>query len=448
MNRITTAFALISTSLAWISAANAQLLPSSDGEIVSQSEALGCPDLAVRPDGSFAVAWKQASQADVYVHLYNSDGTLASQAVAATVSSFSTDCNLGTNSDGFLLACLENGALTARLFDQNFSAVAGPFVVDDTTPEFYSGPVRGLPGGDFVVYWHGNQGGYRHILGRRVDETGPVGPIFQTDDELSAEYPDFDAAVSQGAGVAVWRSVRGSYPAIRGRMLDDQGMPIGSSFQVNTYNQDNDYEMRANANGERFAVSWRNVQCLGPPCGNPPPGSPFSLQDVVVRRYENGVPIDDEDVFVVEGDATRNIHQLDSALLADGGVAFAYVDSGPLGSMTNRLVSEYLPTAFGPTTRWELASMDNGSLSCPTIAAGAESAVLLWLEHDFGTDVRSLRFQRFATLGPAPVPSLGAFGIALLGLLTGMAAVYLLRASNSNNAAHVSPSSVDTSQRS
>lgn len=85
---------------------------------------------------------------------------------------------------------------------------AGPAVrIDEGSVAISAAALAADPGGGFLAVWfHSNRGG----VGRRIEPTGPLGPIFELDPENQGA-PGIPHAVAQGTGrfAAVWGSAYG-----------------------------------------------------------------------------------------------------------------------------------------------------------------------------------------------------------------------------------------------
>ncbi len=122
----------------------------------------------------------------------------------------------------------------ARVYDNDGVPLTPEFVVNQTTEQSQWEPlVHANPGGGFVVAWSGNADGDAYI--RVYDTVGaPVSDEFEVNiDDNNAQI---DTAAAIGAAdtmLAVWVDFGGNGPGsgtnIFGRMLDTQGVPLGTT---------------------------------------------------------------------------------------------------------------------------------------------------------------------------------------------------------------------------
>jgi hypothetical protein len=145
--------------------------------------------IAVRPDGTFVVAW---------AGYYYGDGDASS--------------------------------VLARRFDAAGAPLADDFLINTSTTGFQDVPdITSAADGSFVIVWQDAE--QEAIVARRYDNSGvPVSGEFVVNTS-PVLHPDVRAAgAPDGRFVAVWRDNND----IVGRRFDGAGAPIGGEFTVNS----------------------------------------------------------------------------------------------------------------------------------------------------------------------------------------------------------------------
>jgi hypothetical protein len=157
--------------------------------------------------------------------------------------------------------------VAARRYDREGNTRGGEFSVNARTAGFQGWPaVAAGPGGGFVVVWK-SSGGFRsgwEITARLFDAGGrPAGPEFQVNTHTS--YPQVRPAVAADAsgGFVVWQGYApdGGQYGILGRRYDGGGAPTGPEFQMNVVT-DGDQEapsVAMRSTGE-FVVAFRSLE--------------------------------------------------------------------------------------------------------------------------------------------------------------------------------------------
>lgn len=164
-----------------------------DAAAYDQAEA----HVAMNGAGQFVVAWKDPRDglANIYAQRYGADGTA-----------------LGPN----FLVCEEDG----------YSSQWQPRVAVDEH-------------GAFAVAWHDDRDGPWHIYVHRFDSTGAsLSGDFRADDTPDYVIPYNPSTITingSGGFVIAWTDYRIGNVNIRARLLDSAGVPVDTSFWVNTY---------------------------------------------------------------------------------------------------------------------------------------------------------------------------------------------------------------------
>lgn len=180
--------------------------------------------------------------------------------------------------------------INGQRYDSSGVPVGDEFEVSDS-PIFEFPQVAMRPDGGFLVVW--NNSSARAVEGRLFAADGsPVGGEFQigVKPESNGVRNPRLAADGQGRFVVVWEQEIGGYAHtdIFGQRLTSDGVPLGSSFQVNADTSERQTRPSvAAAEDGRFIVAWED----GPGFGK-----------VRVRQYDNSGAAVANDVLLRQAD--------------------------------------------------------------------------------------------------------------------------------------------------
>ncbi|MBL4645515.1 MAG: hypothetical protein JKY99_03535, partial [Rhizobiales bacterium] len=134
-------------------------------------------------------------------------------------------------------------SVRGQLYNVDGSELGSEFQVNTYSAGDQSYPsVTSLSDGGFIVSWtsENQDGSGTGIFGQRYDSSGAtVGAEIAINSGMSSGnqfYPGI-ASLSDGGFVATWQDANGT--AVRGRVFDANGAQVGSVFQANTYNANN-----------------------------------------------------------------------------------------------------------------------------------------------------------------------------------------------------------------
>jgi hypothetical protein len=340
------------------------------------------PDVAMAPDGRFAITWggfnlaDNPSVQDIAAQRY----TLAGGVVSPVGDNFLVNApttvgdqflpQVAMNAAGvFVVAWHGNGPHDASdIWFQRFAADGTP--VGDNTPvntDYFGFTQREPdvaigPGGDFLVAWSGNGGPDPSDLGvyvQRYDAAGsPLGgntwvnTHFATGQQSRPRVARDDA----GSALVTWYGLGGpdvSDGGVYGRRYDPAGDPVGDEFQINTtvvyYQRYPTVAVNA-ANGDTV-VSWSSTFQDGSNDG-------VYAQRFVANRRPTTAGIPD---LPMNEDAAAAVVNLPSyfkdAETAAAGLTYTYSITGTPGLFTstainpaNQLVLNPARNAFGTAT--------------------------------------------------------------------------------------------------
>lgn len=305
------------------------------------------PAVAATPDGGFVVAW-------------------------ASYGSFSGGDPLHQN------ILVRRFAATGAPLEPDFQISIQPYTwVSHGEPS-----VAGAADGSFVVAWHSNfsdasdQSSFS-VQGRRYAADGsPLTGQFQVNTFTTGPQATADvAAAADGGFVAVWRSTGSaggdtSGTSIQGARFDEDGEPVGTECQVNTYTTNNQYgpAVAAEADGG-FVVVWESLGS---------PGTDTSEWSIQGRRYAaDGSPLAAQ--FQVNTYTTGSQAVPDVAALADGGFVVVWAGGGAPGVTWTVQGRRYAADGSPLGAPFQISTWGSSHQSRPAVAGGPDGGfVVVW----------------------------------------------------------------------
>jgi hypothetical protein len=218
--------------------------------IISSSHAAGerhgaC--ISSAPDGSFSVAWmdKRAGNYDIYAQAVTSNGFLNGTNLLVN------DDELGANQDhpqiairsdgGFAVAWedfrREGSDIFMRRFDQSANPLSDDRMVNDSLGRFYHGKpdLACDDSGNLLVVWEDTRGGLLELYAQMFDHSGnPTGGNFRVNCQgmINNSSPCCDISPA-GDLVVVWSASEETCSHVFGRLLTYSGKPADTCFMVN-----------------------------------------------------------------------------------------------------------------------------------------------------------------------------------------------------------------------
>jgi len=181
------------------------------------------PDVAMDPNGKFAVVWMEDGSSNnlVMVRLYNADGSARTKPLDASTIKFNTITrpSIAMDANGYFVVAWDGDPnhasdddIHACLYDPNGTPFGDQFIVNTTTTEAQQYPQVAMnKKGEFVIVWESEIESStieRDIFGQRFDSLGqPIGGEFQLNTfvESDQRYPDVVLS-ENGVFVTVWQS--------------------------------------------------------------------------------------------------------------------------------------------------------------------------------------------------------------------------------------------------
>ena len=173
-----------------------------------------------------------------------------------------------TTGDGFVVAWSSNKGgsswdVLGQRYDDSLMPLGDNFVINDYTNDTFFTSIASNDTGEFVASWDGfNAAGTNvEVYGRRYDSAGvPLGGSFQVN-SYTTHRQRWSSIALDAAGnfVVVWMSLQqdGWGYGVFGQRYDAAAVPQGGEFVVNTYTRSNErYPAVASHTDGRFVVVW------------------------------------------------------------------------------------------------------------------------------------------------------------------------------------------------
>ncbi|MEO1521001.1 MAG: Calx-beta domain-containing protein [Cyanobacteria bacterium J06633_2] len=313
------------------------------------------PAIAMNADGRFVITWESFDQdgdgEGVYAQVYNSLGNEVGGEIAVntTTTHEQGDPVVAMDANGNFVvawtdrnpAVITSGAVRARRFDSNGSALGGQFLVNTTQTDAQDTPAIAMnPNGNFVITWESrNQDGDGDgVYAQRYDSFGAtVGGEIAVNTTTNSNQDDPSVAIdTAGNFLVAWESFGqdGNNDGVYGQYFDNTGAKVGTEFRINTFtnNHQSEVALAMDADGNAIAV-WRSSGQDG--SSNGVYGQQFGIPSVVEFSQGNYIINEDGTVIGAEVSLTRTHDVLTSGvqLTVSGGSATAgadYTNSFPL----------------------------------------------------------------------------------------------------------------------
>jgi hypothetical protein len=369
------------------------------------------PRVAMHPEsGRFAITWASAVGSDVYVRLFDADGSaLTDQLLVNDTLSFAVqdEPSVAVDDAGRVLVAWSDRAgydgfqmgVFARVFDASGVPLGPEFQVNVQWQQSQWEPfLAARPEGGWVVGWTGTDGGrtYMRLLAPDgTPETGEIDvasandkrlcpvPAVGSDGTLFLAWIDFDGKAGVGNGTSIFA-----------RVFDEAGSPLGPEFKVNTTDPGEQREPKTAADGlGGFVVVWEDR-------ANDADGI-----DVHARRYDStGTALGAEFQVNVTGSGDQVLPAVASDWV--GNLLFVWEDRS--GADAEVLARRFDATDQPLTGEFALPGTTAGDQMQPYVAtdSSGQSIVACWTTIGITADVaaRRWRFDALSTSGP---PTLG-----------------------------------------
>ena len=152
--------------------------------------------------------------------------------------------------------------------------------------------------------------------------------------------------------------------SVQGRMLDIDGIPVGSQFQVNTFISNNQFSARVSGNGQQFVVVWTSQGS---------PGNDDSLTSIQGRLFSaDGTAIGDQ--FQVNQSTAGDQFEPDVVMLEDGSFYVVWTDQ----PMVSTFINGRPFAADGSPAGNEIQLSDSPGADMPKLESNGRDVLVLW----------------------------------------------------------------------
>jgi hypothetical protein len=233
------------------------------------------PAIAASGNGSFAVVWVSHGQygsgsAPLIGRVYDAFGTPRTGEFPISPGTRpQVSPTVAGDADGNFVvvwAIFEGGAAGHDLFGQRFNSFGGAITAEFPVNSFTTGDqwapaVTSVQGGNFVVFWQGQDGDGYGVFGQLFLASGlQYGDQFQVNVYTTGNQGQpVVASDADGNFVVAWesRGQDGSYIGVFARRYDASGAP-GNEFRVNSFTTDSQYHPTiASTSSAQFVVAWQ-----------------------------------------------------------------------------------------------------------------------------------------------------------------------------------------------
>jgi hypothetical protein len=297
-------------------------------------------------------------------------------------------------------------AVKAQIFSASGIPIGGEFLVNSSVAGSQSNStVVALAGGGFAISWDDATG--TDTRARIFDANGvAAGQDFRLNNNLTGnqEYGDL-VALANGGFVATWRTTDatadGSSDAVKARVFNAAGNPIGNEFLVNTQAAgfQNAPSIAQLANGN-LIITWATTDVLQD-------GSSGAIKAQIFSA--SGVKIGGEFIVNAQGVNTQNDPVVTN--LPDGGFMVAWVSFDPLQDGSGLAVKARVFDANGAPIGSEFLvnTLASGNQSLPELVTLADGRVVAaWTSDNGDGSGFAVRAQIFAPNSAPVITSNGA----------------------------------------
>ena len=309
------------------------------------------------------------------------------------IGSYGDDDN-GESSGSAYLFTLEKAPEDPKV-NEPFGKIGEEFQVNTYTSDNQWYPsVTSLSDGGFVVTWNSlvrSNGGYG-IYAQHYDSNGnPVGSEFQvnTYNNSSQLYPSV-TNLSDGGFVVTWSSSGqdGSGQGIYGQRYDRDKNPVGQEFQVNAYTQANQiYSSVTGLSDGGYVVTWTSN------------GQDGSGNGIYAQRYDgNGNPVGNE--FQVNTYTSSQQENSSVASLSDGGFIVTWDSKYQDGSQTGIYAQRYDGNGNPVGNEFQVNTYTLNYQSHPSVAGLSNGGFIISWASNYGSGFK-IYGQRYDSNGNA-----------------------------------------------
>ncbi|MCA9099207.1 MAG: hypothetical protein KDA36_12515, partial [Planctomycetaceae bacterium] len=336
------------------------------------------PSIGMDADGDFVITWhsssifvvsQDGSYHGIFAQRYNAAGV--PQGFEFRVNSWTTDSQTDPSiamdaSGDFVITWKSEDqdgdgfGIYAQRFNQLGVVQGSEFLVNSTTTGWQRLPSIAMDAdGDFVIAWtsDGQDGSGSGIYARRFDQDGvPQGSEFQVN-TWTTFFQDYPAVGMDAEGdfVITWESddQDGSGVGIYAQRYNQTGVPLGSEFRINSFTggSQNFPTIGMNASGD-FVIAWDSQD--------------GSAKGVFAQRY-NSLGVMQGAEFQVNTNTINDQRSPSVGIDADGDFVIAWQSYGHLGVGIDVFVQRYNAAGEAQGLEPLVNTERSGHQSSPTI---------------------------------------------------------------------------------
>ncbi|MAT16783.1 MAG: hypothetical protein CMJ46_16110, partial [Planctomyces sp.] len=359
-------------------------------------------NVAMAADGSYVITWYSLNQDGdlygVFARRFDIDGNAMGnefQVNSHTAGNQNEPVVAMSSTGSFVIVWSSNfqdgsgNGVYAQLFDSAGSPIGNEFLVNTyTNSDQWTPSVAMSDAGQFVVTWtsSGQDGSQTGVHGQRYDENGvPLGVEFRVNTSTAGSqfHPTVSMADS-GQFVVAWTSMNGSEPDVYAQRYDASGNPNGGEFRVNTFTNSYQYfpSVSLSDSGE-FIVSWTSLDQDGAGGG------------IYAQRYDaNGIPIGNE--FRVNSQTADSQEYSSVSLANTGDFLFTWTSYGQDGDQRGIFTRAYKSDGTPIGNETQVNSFSSGNQIASSVRLNeAGQAVAVWSSFGQDGDSWGVYSQRF-----------------------------------------------------
>lgn len=410
------------------------------------------PDIAMDANGNYVVVWESDTGefifntcydyggyngSSIFARIFDSNGMPTSSEIlvaAPTFSSSHDDPAISMDANGNFIVVWEaqdldncggyyyssRDLIYGKIFNSNGTAISSDILISEITSVDNEDPDVAMDAnGNFVVLWEretyyysecsSNYSNYPDVIyARTFNAMGvPDGPSFPISDQPSVDSDDPAIAMdSDGNWVAVWETARCNdyYCDVYAKIFDSSNSATSSELLVNTNTYDNeDVDVAIDSNGD-FIVAWEITEN-------------YSTYNVFIRKFNN-IGTAQSGEIQVNDTTTDDQDDVRIAMDSDGNFIVVWESDYQDGDENGVYYKLFNSSCVALTGELPVNEETNNSQDDPAVALNdAGNIAFVWESDEQDGDGDGV-FTRSTFCPSVPIPTMGQWGIFMLGLVT------------------------------
>jgi hypothetical protein len=356
------------------------------------------PSVAVAANGDFIITWYRRTPLvqgywgwDIAARRFSSAGNALGTEFTVNTYTPGPQYNpaIAADADGDFVVVWVSEEISARRFSSVGGELANEFVVNTyTLSDQFVPAVAANADGDFIIAWESTGHGDAGIFARRFSSAGtPYTDEFTV--SLSTSAANVSPAVAMdadGDAIVVWmRSEPGAGSGIFGHLYSNDGIPVASEFQVNSFSgYGKGHPMvTADADGD-FVVVWEDSHQDGGPY--------YGIFGRVLAS--DGAPLTDEFQVNVYTEETQRLASVASE--SDGDFVVSWNDLVQDGSGYGVFARHFSSSGAPLTSELQVNTHTEFSQAHSSVATdGGSRFVVAWMDYAQDGSFQGIFAQRF-----------------------------------------------------